>query len=78
MEFPRQEYWSGLLCPALGDVPDPEIKPMSLALAGGFLTTVLPGKSRGQAVEVSKGDSEDTYLPSAPWGDSSPGGLWGS
>ena len=27
------------------DLPGPEIKPMSPALAGGFLTTVPPGKS---------------------------------
>ena len=39
MAFPRQEYWSGLPFPSLGDVPDPGIKPMSpesLALAGGL------------------------------------------
>ena len=36
MEFPRQEYWSGLLFPASGDLPDPGIEPISpasLALA---------------------------------------------
>ena len=27
--FPRQEYWSGLLFPAPGDLPDPGIKPGS-------------------------------------------------
>ena len=25
--FPRQEYWSGLLFPSPGDLPDPGIKP---------------------------------------------------
>ena len=39
MEFSRQEYWSGLSFPSLGDVPDPGIKPTSPALAGGFFTT---------------------------------------
>ena len=42
MRFSRQEYWSGLPCPLPGDLPDPEIKPMSLmppALAGRFFTT---------------------------------------
>ena len=37
--FSRQEYWSGLLCPPLGNLSDPWIEPMSLtslALAGGF------------------------------------------
>ena len=31
--FPGQEYWSGLPCPPLGDLPDPGIKPVSLALS---------------------------------------------
>ena len=38
----RQEYWSGLLCPPPGYLPDPGIKPASLMspmLAGGFFTT---------------------------------------
>ena len=26
----RQEYWSGLLCPPLGDLPEPGIEPVSL------------------------------------------------
>ena len=46
MEF-RQEYWSGLLFPTPGDLPYPEIEPTSLAsptLAGGFFTTMTPGK----------------------------------
>ena len=42
--FPRQEYWNGLPFPPLGDLPDPGIKPTSLALAGGFLTSVPLGK----------------------------------
>jgi len=47
MEFSRQEYWSGLPVPMPGDLPDPGIEPTSLAspsLAGGFVTTVPPGK----------------------------------
>ena len=42
MGFSRREYWSGLLCPPPGDLPDPEIEPVSLtspALAGRFFTT---------------------------------------
>ena len=38
MEFPRQEYWSGLPLPSPGNLPDPRIKPVSPALAGGFFT----------------------------------------
>ena len=42
MGFSRQEYWSGLPFPSLGDLPNPGIKPVSLvslASAGGFFTT---------------------------------------
>ena len=38
----QQEYWSALLCPLLGDLPDPGIEPTFLtspALAGGLFTT---------------------------------------
>ena len=42
--FPRQEYWNGLPCPPPGDLPDPQIKPVSPALAGGFFSTEPPGK----------------------------------
>ena len=44
MGFSRQEYWSGLPFPPPGNLPDPGIKPTSLALIGGFLTTEPPGK----------------------------------
>ena len=43
-EFPRQEYWNGLPFPSPGNLPNPEIKLMSPALACGFLTTEPPGK----------------------------------
>ena len=46
--FSRQEYWSGLQFLSPRDLPDPGIKPMSLASlssVGGFFTTVPPGKS---------------------------------
>ena len=38
MEFSRQEYWSGLSFPPLGDHPNPGIKSVSPALAGRFFT----------------------------------------
>ena len=47
MELSRQEYWSGLSFPSPGDLPDPEIKPMSLAssaLVGRFFSVVPLGK----------------------------------
>ena len=40
--FSRQEYWSRLLCPPPGDLPDPGIEPVVSnvpALAGRFFTT---------------------------------------
>ena len=33
VEFPRQEYWSGLPFPSLGNPPDPGFKPSSPALS---------------------------------------------
>ena len=45
--FCRQEYWSGLLFPPPGDLPDPGIKLLSLmspALADRLFTTIPPGK----------------------------------
>ena len=51
MEFSRQEFWSVLLFPIPGDLPNhPGIKPSSPAvpaLAGGFFTTAPPGKPIG-------------------------------
>ena len=47
VEFPRQEYWTGLPCPTPGDLPNPDIKlmfPESPALAGGFFNTEPPGE----------------------------------
>ena len=47
MGFSRQEYWSGVPLLPAGDLPNPEIEPVSLAspaLAGGFFPIVPPGK----------------------------------
>ena len=46
MGFSRQEYWSGLLCPPPGNLPDPGIESESPALAGRFFTTEPPGKPK--------------------------------
>ena len=46
MGFSRQEYWSGLPFSPPADLPDPGIKPPSLAsqsLAGRFFTIEPPG-----------------------------------
>ena len=44
MAFPRQEYWSGLPFPSLGNLPNPGIELTSPALAGRFFTTNPPRK----------------------------------
>ena len=47
MEFPRQETGVVLPFPSPGDLPNPEVNSVSFlspALAGGFFTTVPPGK----------------------------------
>ena len=44
MEFSRQEYWSGLLFPSPGHLPNPAIKPASPTLAGSFFAIEPRGK----------------------------------
>ena len=44
MGFPRQEYGVSLPFPSPGDLPNPGIEPMFLALAGRFFTTEETGK----------------------------------
>ena len=47
MEFSRQEHWRGLLFPTPGDLPNPELGPLSPespALAGRLFTTEPPGE----------------------------------
>ena len=41
MRFSRQEYWSGLPFPSLGDLPNPGIKPRSPALQADSFPTEL-------------------------------------
>ena len=55
--FPRQEYWSGLPLPPLGDLPIPGIElvsPVASALTGGFFTTEPPEQSIILTVWVKK------------------------
>ena len=44
MDFSRQEYWSGLPFPTLGDLSDPGIEPESPTLQADSLPSELPGK----------------------------------
>ena len=43
MGFPRQEYWSGLPFPSLGDLPDPGTEARYPALQADSLLTEPPG-----------------------------------
>ena len=53
MGFCRQEYWSGLLFPSLGDLPDPGIEPRSPALQA----EALPSEPRCPKVkDITKGN----------------------
>ena len=50
MGFSRQEYWSGLSCPPLGDLPNPGIKLRSPALQADSLPSEPPGKPKKTGV----------------------------
>jgi len=43
MGFSRQQYWTGLLCPHPGDLPNPGIEPGSPASQKDSLPTEPPG-----------------------------------
>ena len=63
MGLSRYEYWSGLPCPPPGDLPNPEIKPVSLtspALTDGFLTTNAPGKPLCADAVLQNHSKQDT------------------
>ena len=62
MGFPGQEYWSGLLFPPPGDLPDPRIKPrspMSLALQVDSLLTESCGKPSLHVHVIATGSYEN-------------------
>ena len=46
MRFSRQEYWSGLPFPPLGDLSDPGIKATFPALPASFFTTEISVKPK--------------------------------
>ena len=57
MGFSRQKYWSGLPWPPPEDLPDPGVKPASLAspaLAGGFFTTSTTQEAHKSTVRQRK------------------------
>ena len=66
MGFSKQEYWRGLSIPTPRYLPNPRIKPMSLAfpaMANGFFTTVPPGEQVSQSREGKNDlDTEDVVV----------------
>ena len=50
MEFSRPEYWSGLLFPSSGDLPNPGIEPRSPTLQADSLPAEPQGKPKNIGV----------------------------
>ena len=65
MGFSRQEYWSGLPCPSLGDLPNPGIKHGSPTLQADSLPTKLHGKIYKGVLALPKTCSTQLGLPEA-------------
>ena len=73
MGFSRQEYWSGLPFPSLGDLPDPGIEPGSPALQAD----TLPSEPiLGSRISLEEGMTTHSSIPvwRTPWTEE-PGGL---
>ena len=54
MEFFRQGYWSVLLCPPSGDLPDPAIEPRSPTLPVDSLPLAPPEKPYWHCTRIKK------------------------
>ena len=52
VEFSRQEYWHGLLCPPPDDLPDPGIQRGSPAVQDDSISSEPPGKPSWSRVEL--------------------------
>ena len=68
--FSRQECWSGLPCPAPGDLPHPGIEPASLtslALAEAFFTTSAPWEAHGPVQGVARVPVEKRQVLNFPF-----------
>ena len=64
MEFSRQEYWSRLPFPTPGNLPNPGIKPLSLAspaLAGRFFTTSATWEAQDALYHILNSVFESIY-----------------
>ena len=64
MEFSRQEYWSGLLFPSPGGLPDPGIEPQCPALQADSLPSEPPGSPCVSIADLQIGSSYHFfYIP---------------
>ena len=63
MRFSRQGYWSGLLFPSPGDIPNPGIEPGSLALQADSLQTELLSSISAFAVRIFEMSLRDKMFP---------------
>ena len=57
MGFSGQEHWSGLPCPPPGDLPNPGVKPQSLALQTDSLLSESAGRWRDPNLTLGDGGS---------------------
>ena len=62
MEFPRQEYWSGLAIPFSRGLPNPGIEPGSPALQADSLPSEPPGKPWETGKEYERMDRRNQRL----------------
>ena len=66
MGFPRQEYWSGLLFPSPGGVPNPGMEPASRisvsCFAGGLFTSQPPGTVRNLPQLSDDGSPQERWV----------------
>ena len=78
MEFSRQECWSGLPFPTLGDLPDSGIKLVSPALASRFFTAGALGKLPPGSCLSLRGSGSASPSTQHPWAlpPSSGWGMW--
>ena len=67
MKFSKQEYWSGLPFPSLGDLSDPGIKPGSRALQVDSLPAELPGKPENCIERKKMKSLSRVQLFATPW-----------
>ena len=71
MGFSRQEYWSRLMCPPPGDLPDlgieldVQLSCWSPALAGGFFTTATIWEAQGAGGGGGWGDRDSNIQSTA-------------